>query len=244
MPTEQLKRELTEKLNLEIALIQERLNKEMYILEKQMDLIKNLKIRAVSINEWREICETPLRSSDLLIEIAKATFPDGYDFKNKANYVSFKIDDIAIELPTYGRSVIKIDMNWYKKPESKPYISNQHEKMRLYFKLLDSGEYTWYDLAKQRRIGSADCSKFKLFIWWHFKAKFRKVDRAKWEKEFALEDERNQKQTLEHERRMNIANKNLEALKNKVLPTLTQFSEVQGYINYKWLKADELANLK
>lgn len=224
--------------------IEKRIAKEIDVLQNQLNLIRNLEIKAVDIDTWKAICETPLRNSEILLDIIEKTFPMGENFRLGSNYVSFEIDGISVQIPTYRSSVIKIDMSWYKKSESKPYIRNQYEKMREYFNFLDSGNYTWYDLANCRCSHRVDWSKSRLFVWWYTKAKWRKVDKDKWEERFAIEDKQNEDAILTYNYEMKISKDKLKILKEKVLPILTDFSEVQANVNYKWLNDKELIELE
>ena len=178
-------------------------------LNKQRELIENLEIKPVTIKEWGKLCETPLRYDDLLLDIAKVTFPQGYNFYRGCNYVEFKIDGIRVKIPTYRSETVEIDVSWYKKDLGKLLSVNRYGNMRKYFELLDSGEYTWYDLASSRcNIAQWHFSKFKLFVWWFTKAKWYKVSREKWEEKFAKENKYNQIRIEEYyEERKNISEK-------------------------------------
>lgn len=217
-------------------------------LKHQKKLIENLDIEPITITEWMELCKTPLRYNDILLELAKATFPNGYDFKRTPNHVCFKIKDIEIRVPTYSSSTINIDMSWYSNKDivfQKLNISMRYSHMRKYFELLDSGNYTWYDLAKCRcEIAPYRYSKFKLFIWWFTKGRKLEVNREYWEKIFELEDEKNELALKTIEEYNNIVKKKLENLHEEVIPTLSSFSQVQGRVGMKWLKQKELMELK
>lgn len=170
-------------------------------LNDQIDMVANLEIAPVTEDEWHQLCETPVRYNDILLDIAKETFPLGEDFVRNANDVSFKMNGFRVSVPTSRTKGVTIDVFWYEEKYLKDFISsNRYSKMREYFELLDSGNYKWYELAKCRNT-MYNVSKFKLFLWWFFKAKWRKVDRDKWEKLFEEEDKKNKKGYKKHQKK-------------------------------------------
>lgn len=198
-------------------------------LNRQIDMIeKLLKIEPVTEDVWHELCNTPARYNDILLDIAEVTFPEGEDFEMCANEVAFKMNGFNISVPTSTIRGITIDMRWYKPfilEDFKPL--NQHKKMRRYFELLDSGHASWYELAQSRcRI---NFNKFQLFRWWFLKGKWHKVNREEWEKIFDEEDKQNERMRIEHEnKRKDMLNKIKEF--HKTVDILKEWSEVRGYV--------------
>lgn len=212
-------------------------------LEYRKELIENLEIKNVSIEEWGELCRTPLRYDDLLVDIAKETFPQGYDFKRDCNYIEFSINDISMKLPTHDSKLLIIDLDWLKDYHRQPLIKNRYGDMRKYFELIDSGKYTWYDLAMCGCHQRNKLSKFNLFLWYVFNGRWSKIDRDKWEYEFKLEDDYNKKSIENLNEAYRETQYKLNGLK-EILPNLIEFTDVVGMYNYKRYKNDELLNLE
>ena len=198
-------------------------------LNRQIDMIeKLLKIEPVTEDVWHELCNTPARHNDILLDIAEATFTEGEDFERCPNEVVFTMNGFNVSVPTSAITGITIDMKWYRPillEDFKPL--NQHKKMRRYFELLDSGHASWYELAQSRcRI---NFNKFQLFRWWFLKGKWHKVNREEWEKIFDEEDKQNERMRIEYEnKRKDMLNKIKEF--HKTVDILKEWSEVRGYV--------------
>lgn len=76
------------------------LDTEIKELQREKSFLQSLEIRPVTCREWHTICETALRNSNLLLEIAKQTFPMGSNFKVGCNYVTFEWKKLTICCPT------------------------------------------------------------------------------------------------------------------------------------------------
>ena len=98
-----------------------RLNCELEQLNKNIKLIENLKIESVDEKTWHEICLTPARyKKDLIIEIAKKTFPNGENFEKCANYIYFTLNGFDIKIPICAERGIIIDLKWFKPMYGEP----------------------------------------------------------------------------------------------------------------------------
>lgn len=209
------------------------MNQEMKELQEKINLIETLEIAPVDEKTWHKICLTPARyDTDLILAIAKATFPQGKNFRRYPNEIKFTLNGFNIELPTSAITGIKIDLSWFKPNYGEPPKEYRRFKnMRKYFELLDSNNYTWYDLACCRcNSNQIKENKFKLFMWWFCKVKWHKVDRQKWEDMFKHEDEQIQKRLEEHKRRVDEIETKLNKV-NDTIDILKQFAEVKGYVN-------------
>lgn len=198
-------------------------------LNKEIKFIEDLKIGKVDEETWHKICLTPIRYDyKILKEIAKATFPEGYNFNCCSNEIEFNINGFLVTVPTTGCRGINIKLDWYshgKNYEYKP--NNRFYKMRKYFELLDSGNYTWYDLAKTRR--TYDTNKVNLFLWWFLKAKWHKVDRERWENAFNNEDKENEIRLKKYNLKVKDVEDKLKKI-NETIDILKEFAEVKGYV--------------
>ncbi|MBQ8998708.1 MAG: hypothetical protein IJ086_08505 [Clostridium sp.] len=210
-----------------------KMNKELNDLKGKINLIENLEVAPVDEETWHKICLTPARyEDDLLLAIAKATFPQGKNFIRYSNEVIFTLNGFTIKLYTCAYTGIEIDLNWFKsnyKEEPKEY--RRFDKMRRYFELLDSGNYTWYELASSRcTLYPHQYTKTRLFIWWFTQGKWHKVDRSKWEERFRIEDEQIEKKKEKHKNKVLEIESKLEKI-NDTIDILKQFAEVRGRIN-------------
>lgn len=224
--------------------ILKRMNRELSNLKEKINLIENLEIAPVDEETWHKICLTPVRyEGDLLLEIAKATFPQGENFEIYPNEVIFTLNGFNIKLPTCAYTGIEIDLSWFKpnyKEEPKEY--RRYNKMRRYFELLDSGDYTWYELASSRyTFQPHQYTKTRLFVWWFAKGKWRKVDRNKWEERFKTEDEQIKRNKQEHEKKVKEIDSKLEKI-NETIDILKNFAEVEGRINGSLINIENYFN--
>lgn len=205
-----------------------KLNDEIINLTSQVELIENLKIEPVSSDRWHKICETPLRYTDTILDIAKCTFPYGKNFSKTANDVIFTVNGFKVYVPIDKTKGIVIDTSWYKKSilnDFRPWT--QYGRMRDYFELIDSKDYTWYDLAMCRYNNNKNKSKKGLFIWWFTKAKWKKVDRELWENAFEIEDKKNEEAFLRHKQKQEEMLNEIEKF-SKTVDLLKKWDEVKG----------------
>lgn len=208
--------------------ILDKLKKDRNKLNEQIEMIENLKIEPVTEKVWHELCQTPLRYNDILLDIAEVTFPEGDYFERHANEVSFEINGFDISIPTSLAEGITIDMKWYK-----PYIledfkpQNRYKKMRRYFELIDRGNCKWHELAEVRC--NAKFNKTQLFIWWFLEGKWHKVNRKEWEKRFSEEDTQNKENCLKHKKAQEEMLSKIKEF-HEVVDILKDWAEVKGYV--------------
>lgn len=205
------------------------LNEEKRRIDEQIRLIENLTIESVNEDSWHKLCETKLRYSDCIIEIAKATFPEGKNFiKSNLNEITFEMNGFNIHLPMSSVKGIIVDMKWYK-----PYLlndfkpTNRYGNMRKYFELIEENESNWYELAKCRC--TAKLNKKQLFKWWFLKAKWHKVDETVWKKKFLEEDKYNEEAYLKHKEKQESLKQKIKEF-HKTVDVLKKWGEVKGYI--------------
>lgn len=131
------------------------INESFEDLKKQKELILNLDIKPITEEEWFEIRQTPIIGSDLILKIFKATFAEGTDFKYTMNglkydSIDFKMKNIEIKIPiNWNICSIFINNKFYNyEDKGRPVIKESHMEKRLkeLIKLIDSGNYNWYDL--------------------------------------------------------------------------------------------------
>lgn len=83
--------------------------------QEQIKYIEELDVtRPVTEEQWTYICRTPLRTSDILVDILKAIFPNCEKVELHEEEVEFCLHGFDCYISTVGRYGIGIDMSWYK----------------------------------------------------------------------------------------------------------------------------------
>ena len=83
--------------------------------QEQIKYIEELDVtRPVTEEQWTYICNTPLRTSDILIDIVKAIFPNCEKVELHEEEVEFCLHGFECYISTMGIHGIGIDMSWYK----------------------------------------------------------------------------------------------------------------------------------
>lgn len=219
----------------------DRINKDIDKLSKQANYIKNFNLNNdITFEDWKTIRETPLRyDKNFLINVAESLVPEGEQFQYDPNGISFRLNGIKVILPLCSSEYIEVHLNHLY--VSKPCMSRKFERMRNYFELIDKGGYSWYDLAQCRYSYHTD-SKIRLFIWWFLKAKWRKVDRDRWEKEFEKIDRANEERLKKYNEEIQNNRKVIPKIKS-TLDYLTKITDVRIYHSGCYCSIDELDDL-
>ena len=147
--------------------------------QNQIELIKNIDWnKPVNEETWHKICDTPLRTSDLLGVLVKNIFPEAENIDVGCNYVSFDLYGFRCALPTSRCNGAYIETGWYKKDNGHPTlpetISQYH--MRRYFQAKDDKE-NWEVLFNERLSSYKSCRKWIKFIMWFGHYKWKNVHR-------------------------------------------------------------------
>lgn len=151
----------------------------------QIGIIKNIDWnKPVNEKTWHKICETPLRSSDLLGDLLKNIFPDAEDINVHCNYVYFTLYGFKCAIPTTRCTGIHIDTSWYEKNYGKPkhYNTIHQEYMIKYFNAKDNKE-NWEVLFNYRFSSYSHYNKLAKFILWFGYYKWKDDKRDEIEKE-------------------------------------------------------------
>lgn len=212
--------------------LQEEINEK----QNQISLIKNIDwSKPVDEEVWHEICETPLRSSDLLETIVKNIFPEAENIKVGCNYVYFKLYGFDCGLPTSRCYGVYIKTDWYKKDSGEPcnpYFGS-HMNMKKYFDAKDDNK-KWDILFKYRFPYQSSYRKWIRFILWFGYYKWKDDHRKEWEEVFK-KDEISFKKRVENycdERKM--IHQNSVKMVNILFPELQKFSDKIHTLDSSW----------
>ena len=206
--------------------VQELLEEKQEI-ENRINLIQSIDwAKPVTEDVWHEICETPLRGTDLLKVLVTNIFPEAEDIRVGANYVNFKLRGFDVQIPTSRCRGINVGTNWYKNPNAtviEPRIHSETTKyMKMYFDAVDNKE-GWKKQAKAR-LHRAGYNDFGLFIAWFGKYKWKKVDRECFEKQYQTEEENYRLRKEKKQQERNYVLEKVNIMKNEIIPILDKFS--------------------
>lgn len=202
------------------------LNREIDETQNKIAIVKSIDFsKPVTEKQWHTICETPLRSSDLLAVLVKNTFPLAENILVHCNYVYFDMLGFKVQIPTSRCHGINIDTSWYEKDSGEPTLqySSAIRNMIEYFDAVDNKK-GWYECAKHRLTYGKTCKKWWLFIIWWFRYRWKDPKRKQFE-EVKSQQEQAHKERVERYRskRKDLKNKT-ETLLNQLLPLLDEFS--------------------
>ena len=142
-------------------------------LQKRKEFLESLDINAVlNEDEWHELCQSSLRSDNILSVFVHNIFPDAEDISITANYVKFLLYGIRCYLPTSLIRGIEIDTSWFIKTKKPIYMDDQSTCIPIKLKKLNAylEATNWNDQAKAI-LGSYDRKIIRFFLW-HFKYKY------------------------------------------------------------------------
>lgn len=202
------------------------LNKQIDEAQDKIAIVKSIDFtKPVTESQWHRICETPLRSSDLLAVLVKNTFPLAENIVVHCNYVYFDMLGFKVQIPTSRLRGINVDTSWYEKDRGVPTLkySKEIRNMIAYFDAVDNKK-GWYECAKHRLTYGKTCEKWFLFIVWWFKYKWKDPKREQFE-EVKSKQEYEYKERVKryYSKRKDLKNK-IEKLINELLPLLDEFS--------------------
>ena len=232
--TNEVKKEVEKSLTILCEEIAER--------QEQIELIKNIDFsKPIDEETWHKICETPLRSSDILAVLVKNTFPLATNIVVHCNYVYFEISGFSIQIPTSRAIGINVSLDWYERNKRKPTAIYHNEStyiMKKYFEAVDR-KAGWYELAKLR---IRHRGKLDLFIIWWFKYKWKPVHREQWEEVFAVDEKNYEARVKLYYAKQKLMRTKCEMLVNVILPIIDEFSTVHRAYNQSGLTIADLRN--
>lgn len=232
-------------INVEEAIkdLQEDINEK----QGQIDLIKSIDwSNPVDEDIWHEICETPLRSSDLLGVLVKNIFPEADDINVHCNYVYFKLYGYRCALPTSRCRGAYVETCWYKKDSGEPkeiHFGNNYT-MKKYFDEKDN-DARWTVLFDYRLPNLRGYRKWIKFILWFGKYKWKDDNRSSWEEEFEKDKQRFEKRKENYQIERKEMHEKVEIMVNKLIPELKKFSDkVYKLDGYSWIQVEDMVKLE
>ena len=206
----------------------ETLQKEIKEREDQITLLQNLDFtNPLTEEKWHEVCDTQLRSSELLGTLLLNIFPDATDIKIGCNYVKFNLYGFDCKIPTSREHGIRVDMNWtyflFPKKLTGPY-NELTKRMKEYFDALDN-HASWETLFNIRLPRLTSYNKCIKWILWFGKYKWKNDHRNEWEEKFKKEELTYQENLKKQEENKEELKKRIELLKTQLLPILHTFTD-------------------
>lgn len=211
-------------------------------LNRQIEEIKDIKIEPVDGTKWKELSKillyTGKNDKRILLEIAKATFPNGTNWATMWQGIYFEIRNLEFCLK--NNKEIKVCPRWYStevqgnkkiisKDKGKPTRVHfkTEEKYKLLVKLIESNNYNYYSIGKiLRNNDKKPFKRIRYFFLYMFKWRKKLDYYYKKSKEYIEEENKCYKNEVNryYKRRRNTI-KEIRELK-EILPQLEQFGEI------------------
>lgn len=223
------------------------LQEEIKEKQNQIELIKNINwSKPVDEKTWHAICETSLRTSDLLKILVTNTFPDAQNIIIHPNYVYFDLYGFECAIPTSRNEGIYINTNWYQKDFGEPTSAdtNLQCRMKEYFEAKDNKE-NWEILFNKRLPGYKSHRKWVKFIMWFCYYKWKNDHRDNWEETFAVSQKHLEQKIDSYHKTRKEMHERTKLMVGVVIPKLSKFSpnvsNLQDCNNLFTLSLNEIA---
>lgn len=211
--------------------IQEEIKEKQY----QLNLIKSIDWdQPVDEDTWHQICETSLRSSDLLGILVKNTFPNAKNIEVGCNYIFFSLHGFMCGIPTSRTHEIYVETRWYTKDRGEPNRNenNQCQQMRKYFQAKDNNE-NWEPLFDALYLSNhfehlpdqKMPKRWVKFILWFGYYRWKNDHRDKWENIFEMHQKHYEEKLNFYYHTRKTMHENAKIMMEQVVPELKTFSE-------------------
>lgn len=206
------------------------LKEEIKERENFINILENVNLEEKLTEEkWHDLCQTQLRTNPLMGKFLLNIFPEAKDVKVGCNYVSFILYDIKCAIPTSFCRGIDIDTSWYRKIERDKPNFKVPRKIEAWFEYDEAlkTKKSWKEKAKIRSKCSdnhRNLTKFGLFCFWFFKWKWEKFDVKIWEEHLKTEEFLFEERVKKYEKLLEERESKVDILFNKVIPTLSIFT--------------------
>ena len=203
--------------------------------QEQIKFIEELdETRPVTEEQWTYICNTPLRTSDILIDIVKAIFPNCEKVELHEEEVEFCLHGFECYISTVGIHGIGIDMSWYKYIRQYGEFANEmDQECKRIIEYLNIKEPTVYD--KVDYVYPFKPGHMKVFYYskaekdklWHDNKEeiINRTDPERVQRILTIKEIQFEKKAVENEIERRVQQSKVKTLTDDVLPYLYRFTD-------------------
>ena len=210
-----------------VAILQSEIKKK----REQIDLIKGIDVtQLISEKVWHELCETPIRNSDLLKIIVHTMWPNAEKIVLGANCVRFELYGFTVSIPTSRCMGVEIvpdlafDYFGEKEPEFKPSDEIQRKLEYIEKKDTETDWYTLFQLKVPDEILNAKYRKWYAWYLWQRKYKNMEIDEEEWKEKYDQEKKKYEKKVEEYHAHQEELFQKCVTFIEKVVPEIRRFS--------------------
>ena len=203
--------------------------------QEQIKYIEELdETRPVTEEQWTYICNTPLRTSDILIDIVKAIFPNCEKVELHEEEVEFCLHGFECYISTMGIHGIGIDMSWYKYiRQYGEFADEMDQECKRIIEYLNIKEPTVYDRVdfvypfKPGHMKVFYYSKAEKDKLWHDNKEeiINRTDPERLQRILTIKEIQFEKKAVENEIERRVQQRKIKTLTDDVLPYLHRFTD-------------------
>lgn len=203
--------------------------------QEQIKFIEELDVtRPVTEEQWTYICRTPLSTSNILIDIIKAIFPDSEKVELHEEEVEFCLHGFVCYISTMGIHGIGIDMSWYKYiRQYGEFADEMDQECNRIIEYLNIKEPTVYD--KVDYVYPFKPGHMKVFYYsnaekdklWHDNKEeiINRTDPERLQRILTIKEIQFEKKAVENEIERRVQQRKITTLTDDVLPDLNRFTD-------------------
>ena len=210
-----------------IAMMQSEIKKK----RQQIEFIRTVDMTKPTTEKvWHELCETPIRNSELLKVLVLNTWPDAEDIILSPNCVRFVLYGYGIIIPTTRSMGVEIvpDPSFKYFREYKPIFRPSHEtKRRLKYIDMRNSDTDWYTLFQLKvpeDVLDAGYHKWYCLLLWLTKYKKMEIDEEEWNRKYDDEKKAYKKKMEKYYDHQEELYKKCIILIENVIPEIQKFS--------------------
>ena len=203
--------------------------------QEQIKYIEELDVtRPVTEEQWTYICNTPLRTSDILIDIVKAIFPNCEKVELHEEEVEFCLHGFECYISTMGIHGIGIDMSWYKYiRQYGEFADEMDQECKRIIEYLNIKEPTVYDRVdfvypfKPGHMKVFYYSKAEKDKLWNDNKEeiINRTDPERLQRILTIKEIQYEKRVVENEIERRVQQRKITTLTDDVLPYLHRFTD-------------------
>ena len=203
--------------------------------QEQIKFIEELDVtRPVIEEQWTYICRTPLRTSDILVDILKAIFPNSEKIELHEEVVEFCLHGFECYISTVGIHGIGIDMLWYKYiRQYGEFADKMDQECKRIIEYLNIKEPTVYDRVdfvypfKPGHMKVFYYSKAEKDKLWNDNKEeiINRTDPERLQRILTIKEIQYEKRVVENEIERRVQQRKIKTLTDDVLPYLHRFTD-------------------